>query len=216
MKKMIIATITSLALTACVTNPQTGATQMSNSAIGAAVGAAAGAGIGALAGGKNKGKAALIGAAAGTALGAGLGYYMDSQEQELKTSLQGTDVQVQRQGQDLTVVMPGNVTFATASADISAAAYPALTSVATVLTKSPDTTITVSGYTDSVGSADTNMQLSKKRADSVASYLASKGVAMQRIQSVGFGSSNPIASNDNEQGRSQNRRVEIKIQPVQK
>jgi outer membrane protein OmpA-like peptidoglycan-associated protein len=215
MKKIIIASFTSLALTACATNPQTGATQMSNSAIGAAVGAAAGAGIGALAGGKNKGKAALIGAAAGTVLGAGVGYYMDAQEQALKESLQGTDVQVQRQGEDLNVVMPGNVTFATASSDVSPAAYPALTSVAAVLTKSPNTTITVAGYTDSVGSADANLALSKKRADSVASYLVSKGVAAQRIQSVGFGNSNPVASNDNEQGRSQNRRVEIKIHPVQ-
>jgi outer membrane protein OmpA-like peptidoglycan-associated protein len=124
-------------------------------------------------------------------------------------------VQVQRQGEDLNVVMPGNVTFATASSDVSPAAYPALTSVAAVLTKSPNTTITVAGYTDSVGSADANLALSKKRADSVASYLVSKGVAAQRIQSVGFGNSNPVASNDNEQGRSQNRRVEIKIHPVQ-
>jgi outer membrane protein OmpA-like peptidoglycan-associated protein len=141
---------------------------------------------------------------------------MDSQEQELKTSLQGTDVQVQRQGQDLTVVMPGNVTFATNSSTINPNAYASLDSVAGVLVKSPDTTITVSGYTDSVGKADANLQLSKKRAESVANYLVNKGVNSQRIQAVGFGAQYPIASNDNEQGRSQNRRVEIKIHPVQK
>jgi outer membrane protein OmpA-like peptidoglycan-associated protein len=216
MKKIIIATITSVALTACATNPQTGAPQMSNSAIGAAIGGLAGAGVGALAGGKHKGKAALIGAAAGTALGAGIGYYMDSQEQALKSSLQGTDVQVQRQGDDLNVIMPGNIAFATGSSTITPSFYSALDSVASVLVKSPDTTITVSGHTDSVGKPDANLQLSKSRADSVARYLVSKGVNSQRIETVGFGDRYPIASNDNEQGRSQNRRVEIKIHPVQK
>jgi outer membrane protein OmpA-like peptidoglycan-associated protein len=215
MKKIIVATVTSLALTACATNPQTGAPQISNSAIGATVGALAGAGIGALAGGKHKGKAALIGAAAGTALGAGIGYYMDSQEQALKDSLQGTSVQVQRQGDDLNVVMPSNISFATGSATITPSFYPALDSVAAVLTKSPNTTITVSGFTDSVGKADANQILSKNRANSVAQYLINKGVSAQRIQAVGFGSGSPIASNDTEQGRSQNRRVEIKIHPVQ-
>jgi outer membrane protein OmpA-like peptidoglycan-associated protein len=221
MKKIIIASITSLALTSCATQQGTSAStgsifsQVPNSVIGAGVGAAAGAGIGALVGGKNKGKAALIGAAAGTALGAGIGYYMDSQEQELKKTFQGTPVQVQRQGDDLNIVMPGNVTFATNSSTINSNAYASLDSVASVLIKSPETTITVTGHTDSVGSADANMLLSKNRAESVARYLVNKGVNPQRIQSVGYGAQYPIASNDNEQGRSQNRRVEIKIHPKQ-
>lgn len=215
MKKIIVVGVVSVALTACVTNPKTGESQVSKAAIGAGIGAATGAGIGALAGGKDKGKAALIGAAAGTALGAGIGYYMDSQEQELQTSLQGTDVQVQRQGEDINLVMPGNVAFATGSANISANFHPALDSVAAVLNKSPETTITISGYTDSKGNPESNLQLSKNRANSVARYLENKGVSSQRIQAVGFGDRNPIASNDNEDGRAKNRRVEIKIHPKQ-
>lgn len=217
MKKIITVCVASLFLNACANTGGTGTTmsQIPNSAIGAGIGAAAGAGIGALVGGKDKGKAALIGAAAGTALGAGIGYYMDSQEQELKTSLQGTNVQVQRQGDDLNVVLPGNIAFATNSSNITSSFYPSLDSVANVLIKSPDTTITISGHTDSVGKADANLQLSKNRADSVARYLINKGVSQQRIQTVGFGAQYPIASNDNEQGRSQNRRVEIKIHPKQ-
>lgn len=211
MKKIITACVVSLALTACTTNPKTGESTMSKTAIGAGIGAATGAGIGALAGGKNKGKAALIGAAAGTALGAGIGYYMDSQEQELQTSLQGTDVQVQRQGEDINLVMPGNVAFASGSANISSSFYKALDSVAAVLNKSPETTITISGHTDSKGNPDANQQLSKNRADSVARYLVNKGISAQRIQTTGFGDRNPVASNDNEDGRSKNRRVEIKI-----
>lgn len=215
MKKIIIASVVSLALTACTTNPKTGESQVSKAAIGAGIGAATGAGIGALAGGKNKGKAALIGAAAGTALGAGIGYYMDTQEQELQSNLQGTEVQVQRQGEDLNLVMPGNVAFTTGSANINSSFTSTLDSVASVLVKNPETTLTVSGYTDSKGNSAANQTLSKNRADSVARYLVSKGVSQNRIQSVGFGDSNPIASNDNEQGRSKNRRVEIKIHPKQ-
>lgn len=213
MKKIIIASVVSIALTACTTNPTTGESQISKTAIGAGIGAAAGAGIGALAGGKHKGKAALIGAAAGTALGAGIGYYMDKQAEELQTNLQGTEVKVQRQGEDLNLVMPGNVAFATGSATINSSFYSTLDSVASVLVKNPDTTLTISGYTDSVGKASSNLQLSKNRADSVARYLINKGVNQARIESVGYGDQNPIASNDTEQGRAQNRRVEIKIHP---
>lgn len=208
MKKMITVCVVSLALTACA-----GQSKITNTAIGtgvgAATGAAVGAGIGALTG--NAGKGAWIGAAAGAALGTGVGYYMANQEEELKAGLQGTEVQVQRQGEDINVVMPGNVAFATGSANISSSFYPALDSVANVLTKSPETTITISGHTDSVGNANSNQQLSKNRADSVGRYLVSKGVNPQRIQTVGYGDRNPIASNGNEAGRSKNRRVEIKI-----
>mgnify|MGYP000300031259 CR=1 FL=1 len=130
MKKMITVCVVSLALTACA-----GQSKITNTAIGtgvgAATGAAVGAGIGALTG--NAGKGAWIGAAAGAALGTGVGYYMANQEEELKAGLQGTEVQVQRQGEDINVVMPGNVAFATGSANISSSFYPALDSVANVL-----------------------------------------------------------------------------------
>ncbi len=208
MKKIITACVVSLALTGCA-----GQSKGTNTAIGTGVGAVAGtaigAGIGAIAG--DAGKGAWIGAAAGAVLGTGVGYYLANQEEELKAGLQGTDVQVQRQGDDLNVVMPGNVAFASGSANISSSFYPALNSVANVLAKSPDTSITISGHTDSKGNPNANLQLSKNRADSVARYLVSKGVGSQRIQTVGYGDAYPVASNDNEAGRSKNRRVEIKI-----
>lgn len=210
MKKIIIVSVVSLALTACA-----GQSKLANTAIGtgvgAASGAAVGAGIGALAGNAKKG--AWIGAAAGAVVGTGVGYYLGSQEEELQKSLQGTEVKVERQGQDLNLVMPGNVAFATGSATINSSFYSTLDSVASVLVKNPETTLTISGHTDSVGKASSNLQLSKNRADSVARYLINKGVNQARIESVGYGDQNPIASNDNEQGRSQNRRVEIKIHP---
>lgn len=208
MKKIIIASVVSLALTGCA-----GQSKVTNTAIGTGVGAASGAaigaGIGAIAG--DAGKGAWIGAAAGAVIGTGAGYYLANQEEELKTGLQGTDVEVQRQGEDLNVIIPGNIGFATNSATLNRSAYASLNSVAAVLVKSPNSSITVSGHTDSVGNATANQQLSKKRADSVARYLINQGVAAQRIQTVGFGGQYPVASNDNEQGRAQNRRVEIKI-----
>lgn len=186
---------------------------MTNTAIGtgvgAATGAAVGAGIGALAG--DAGKGAWIGAAAGAALGTGVGYYLGAQEEELQKGLQGTEVKVERQGQDLNVVMPGNVAFATGSSTITPSFYSTLDSVANVLVKYPESTITISGHTDSVGNAASNQTLSQQRAESVKRYLVNKGVSVQRIQSVGYGDRNPIASNDTEDGRSKNRRVEIKI-----
>lgn len=212
MKKIIIVSVVSLGLTACA-----GQSQMANTAIGtgvgAATGAAVGAGIGAIAG--DAGKGAWIGAAAGAAIGTGVGYYLGAQEEELQKSLQGTDVQIQRQGEDLNVVVPGNVAFATGSANINSSFYSTLDSVADVLVRNPNSTLTISGHTDSVGNANSNQTLSKNRADSVARYLVSKGVSSSRIQTVGYGDRNPIASNDNEQGRSQNRRVEIRIHSTQ-
>jgi outer membrane protein OmpA-like peptidoglycan-associated protein len=208
MKKIIIVSVVSLALAACA-----GQSKMTNTAIGtgvgAATGAAVGAGIGAIAG--DAGKGAWIGAAAGAALGTGVGYYLGSQEEELQKGLQGTDVKVERQGEDLNVVMPGNVAFATGSANITPSFYSTLDAVANVLVKYPESTITISGHTDSVGNAAANQELSQRRAESVKQYLMNKGVAAQRMQAVGFGDRNPIASNDNEAGRSKNRRVEIKI-----
>lgn len=208
MKKIITVCVVSLALTACAGQSKYANTAM-GTGVGAASGAAIGAGIGAIAG--DAGKGAWIGAAAGAVLGTGVGYYLGSQEEELRAGLQGTEVQVQRQGNDLNLVMPGNVAFASGSANLSSSFYPALDSVANVLAKSPDTTITISGHTDSKGNSSSNQQLSQNRADSVARYLVNKGVNSQRIQTVGFGDRNPIASNDNEDGRSKNRRVEIKI-----
>lgn len=210
MKKMTGICLAAALLTGCAIDPYTGEQKVSNTAWGAGVGAAGGAAIGALAGG---GKGALIGAAAGTAVGAGTGYYFDRQESQLRARLEGTGVRVQRQGDNLNLIMPGNITFMTNSAEINSGFYPVLDSVSTVLKEFSDTSIDISGYTDSTGSFEHNQKLSEARANSVASYLVRSGVGHGRIQARGFGERYPIASNDNEMGRAQNRRVEISIRP---
>ena len=109
--------------------------------------------------------------------------------------------------------MPGNITFKTDSSDINSSFYPVLNSVAKVLKKYDNSTVMVSGHTDSTGSAEYNLNLSRQRAQSVASYLQGQGVAASRFEVLGMGSSNPIASNASATGRAQNRRTEIKIIP---
>lgn len=209
--KKITGVILFAALTSgCATDPYTGEEKVANSGWGAGIGAASGAAIGAIAGG---GKGALIGAGAGAAVGAGVGHYMDRQESQLRSRLEGTGVRVQRQGDDLKLIMPGNITFATDSASINTNFYSILDSVGIVLAEFNDTSINISGYTDSTGSDTYNQTLSENRANSVASYIVRTGVQHGRIQSRGFGERYPIAANDNEMGRSQNRRVEISIRP---
>lgn len=210
MKKITGVFLATALITGCAIDPYTGEEKVANTGWGAAIGAGVGAGIGALAGG---GKGALIGAGAGAAVGAGAGYYMDRQEAQLRAHLEGTGVRVQRDGDNLKLIMPGNITFATASANINGNFYPILDSVGIVLNEFNDTSINISGYTDSTGSSSYNQQLSEQRANSVASYIVRTGVQHGRIQARGFGERYPIASNDNTMGRSQNRRVEISIRP---
>lgn len=210
MKKITGVILATALTTGCAIDPYTGEEKVANTGWGTAVGAGVGAGIGALAGG---GEGALIGAGAGAALGAGVGYYMDRQEAQLRARLEGTGVRVQRQGDNLKLIMPGNITFATDSANINGNFYPILDSVGIILKEFNDTSINISGYTDSTGSDMYNQQLSEQRANSVASYIVRTGVAHGRIQARGFGERYPIASNDSEMGRAQNRRVEISIRP---
>lgn len=211
MKKIAFILFTTILVTGCSIDPYTGEQKVSNTGWGAGAGTAVGAASGALIGGDAKG--ALIGAAAGAALGGGIGYYMDRQEAKLRARLEGTGVRIQRQGDNLKLIMPGNVTFATDSSDISPNFYPVLDSVATVLNEFDDTSMNISGYTDSTGSDMYNQQLSERRANSVASYLVRSKVLHGRIQARGFGERYPVASNDSAMGRSQNRRVEISIRP---
>ena len=210
MKKMTVLVLAAALSTGCAIDPYTGEEKVAKSGWGAGIGAASGAAIGALAGG---GKGALIGAGAGAALGAGVGYYMDRQEAQLRQRLEGTGVRVQRQGDNLNLIMPGNITFATDSANINSSFYSILDSVGIVLAEFNDTSIDISGYTDSTGSDMYNQQLSERRANSVASYIVRTGVAHGRIQSRGFGKRYPVAPNDTAMGRAQNRRVEISIRP---
>jgi outer membrane protein OmpA-like peptidoglycan-associated protein len=193
-------------------NPFTGEKQVSNTAKGAGIGAAGGAVAGVLIGDNRK--ATLIGAGIGALAGAGVGYYMDQQEAKLREQLQGTGVSVTRVGDQVVLNMPGNVTFATNSADVSAGFYPVLNSVALVVKKYSKTYVDVIGNTDSTGSADYNQRLSERRALSVSRYLESQGVQPVRLATRGLGESTPIASNDTPDGRSLNRRVEIVLTPL--
>jgi outer membrane protein OmpA-like peptidoglycan-associated protein len=203
----------SLLLGACqTTNPYTGQQQVNNTTKGAGIGAAAGAVIGALAGGSRK--SALIGAGIGAIAGGGVGAYMDNEEAKLRQQLQGTGVSVTRNGDNLILNMPGNVTFATNQSDIQASFYPVLNSVALVLKEYEKTMIDVVGHTDSTGALQYNMQLSQARAASVGQYLQSQGVQTVRIATQGVGPQYPVASNDTTEGRAQNRRVELILRPL--
>ncbi len=208
--KKLVSVCAVLALTACTTvNPYTGQSQISKSTWGTAIGTTAGA----LIGSRNSSEGALVGALAGAAVGGGVGYYLDVQAAELRQELASTGVQVVESDDSIRLIMPGNITFRTDSADINSSFYPVLNSVAKVLNKYSNSTVMVSGHTDSTGSAEYNLALSKSRAQSVAAYLQGQGVKSSRFEVLGMGSSNPIASNADAAGRAQNRRVEIKIIP---
>jgi outer membrane protein OmpA-like peptidoglycan-associated protein len=205
-----------LAIGACSTiNPYTQEQQTSKAAKGAAIGAAAGAVVGLLTKG-DKLQNALIGAGVGGLAGGGVGYYMDVQEAKLRQKLQGTGVSVTRIGDNITLNLPSGITFASDSADLNAQFFNVLDGVNLVLKEYDKTVIEVAGHTDSTGTDQYNQALSERRAQSVASYLASHGVKSQRLITIGAGESRPLASNDTDQGRSANRRVELTIVPVTK
>ena len=199
----------------CTTNPYTGESQASKAGIYGGVGAVTGAVIGAAtASKKDRKKGALIGAAVGGAAGGGYGYYVDTQEAKLRQTLLGTGVQVQRNGDELTLIMPGNITFASNSADIASGFYPTLNSLVQVFKEFNKNGVDIVGHTDSTGSLALNQSLSSRRAQSVASYLIGNGVASSRISTYGAGPNQPVASNANEAGRAANRRVEITLRPL--
>ena len=214
--KYLLALFFSVGLIGCTTtDPYTGEQKTSKTAKGAGIGALAGAVLGAATGdnAKDRRERALKGAAIGGVVGGGVGNYMDRQEAKLRQELQGTGVQVRREGNNLYLVMPGNITFATNSADIRSDFFDVLNSVAKVLAEFNQTSIRVTGHTDSTGSDSINQPLSQRRADSVAMYLRSQKVSSSRIQSYGYGSRYPVASNDTPIGREQNRRVELELVP---
>lgn len=218
MKRLIILGVAAaFGLGACTQDPYTGEQTTSNTAIGAGIGAVAGALGGYLIGkgsSDDRRERALIGAGVGALAGGAVGYYMDQQEAALREKLRASGVSVTRVGDNIILNMPGNVTFATDSSDINSRFYEVLNSVALVLEEYDRTLVDVYGHTDSTGSAQYNMQLSQRRAQSVAQYLTSQGVNGQRFYVQGMGENQPIATNDTEAGRAQNRRVEIKISPL--
>ena len=204
----LAAACAAMLLSGCVTNPTTGQQQISKTALYGLGGAAACGVVGALTHGS---KGARNSALACGAVGAGVGGYMDYQESKLRQSLQGTDVAVSREGNQIKLTMPNAVTFATNSATLSSVAMDSLNRAAETLVQYPETTITIAGHTDSTGRDAINEPLSNQRASSVANYLVQRGVSGSRVSTIGYGSRQPIASNSTESGRAQNRRVEVEI-----
>ena len=207
MRKLALAIIVpSVLLAGCAStenNTQTGA------AIGAVVGALVGKGTG-----DNHKSRYVWGAALGALAGSAVGSYMDKQEQAFREELADSGVEVYREGDNIRLAIPGNITFATGQANIVSGFYPVLDDVAKVLNKYPKTRLSIEGHTDSIGASDYNQQLSENRANSVADYLVGATVAQQRLQTSGYGETKPVASNTHEQGRRENRRVELQIIPL--
>jgi outer membrane protein OmpA-like peptidoglycan-associated protein len=211
--KILACLVAAALLAACTTDPYTGERRVSRTAIGAGVGALAGAGVGVLIG-NHRGRNAAIGAGIGALSGGAVGLYMDRQAAKLREELAGTGVSVTKVGDNIVLNMPGNVTFATDRGEVQGDFYPVLNSVAKVLKEYEKTLIHVTGHTDSTGGHQYNMDLSQRRADSVSSYLAAQGVQNVRLQARGFGPDRPVAGNDSPEGRQQNRRVEITLEPL--
>jgi len=205
--------IAAILLAACTTDPYTGERQASRTAIGTGIGAGVGAAAGAIFG---DGKGAAIGAGAGALTGAAVGAYMDAQESKLREQLRGSGVSVTRDGDNIILNMPGNITFDTNSSRLKPEFTDTLDSVALVLEEFPKTMIDIVGHTDATGSEDYNLRLSEDRAAAVRTYLAAKGVSSERMVARGLGESMPIATNDTEAGRAQNRRVELALVPIKR
>ncbi len=193
-------------------DPYTGEEKVSKTAKGAGIGAIGGLVTSIIIGGDRK--RLLLGAGIGALAGGLVGNYMDREDAKLRAQLRGTGVSVTRAGDRIVLNMPGNVTFASNSSDISSDFYAVLDSVALVLNEFDKTYVDVIGHTDSTGGAELNQRLSDQRAASVAQYLKSQKVLSERILARGVGPSSPIASNDTPEGRALNRRVEIILTPV--
>ena len=204
-------------LTGCYTyDPYTGDKKVSDTTKGAGIGAAAGVVVGLLTGGDAAAhrKNALIAAGVGALAGGAIGNYMDRQQAQLRHDLAGTGVSVTRMGDNITLNMPGNITFKTGSSELDPSFYKVLNSVNLVVKKYDKTVVEVAGHTDNTGAAEYNQQLSERRANSVAQYLESQGLASSRVVTVGAGETRPVADNATPEGRQANRRVELTLTPL--
>jgi len=204
-------------LSACTTlDPYTREEETSKAQRQAIIGAAAGAAVGLITGDSSmeRKQRALIGAGLGALAGAGVGNYMDRQEAKLRAELERTGVSVTRIGDNITLNMPGNITFATNSADLNAGFFDVLNSVSLVVNEFNQTVIEVAGHTDNTGSDAYNQQLSERRANAVAAYLRTRDVLADRMITVGMGEGRPVTTNDTDAGRQLNRRVELTLVPL--
>jgi outer membrane protein OmpA-like peptidoglycan-associated protein len=202
-----------LATAACTTNPETGERQITRGGKGALAGAAGASLIGGALGGST---GALVGAGVGSILGGAVGGYMDRQERELRAATANTGIEVQRQGDEIKLTFPDNITFDTGSAMVRPDLRSELQELAGILNSYPSTLVGVFGHTDNTGSAELNQRLSEDRARSVAQTLEGFGVNSARLSTRGYGYNQPVASNDTAEGRAKNRRVEMRLIPVSK
>jgi len=203
-----------LALGGCVTDPETGNRTISKAAIGGIGGAVGGYLLGDLIGGRSDRTEKILGAGIGAVAGAGVGAYMDRQERELRERTAGTGIDVDRQGDQLVLNMPGDVTFAYDSATVQPQFQTTLDQVAATLRDYPSTYIDIYGHTDSRGSEVYNQGLSERRASAVQSYIVSRGVQFERTATRGYGETALKCPETSEEGYRCNRRVEIRIAPV--
>jgi len=220
MKILTIPLIACLTLTACTTfDPYTGEEKVTNTAKGAGIGAGIAA-VAAYLANKNeddigkRNRRILKAATGGAAIGGGIGYYMDTQEAELRKQLRGSGVSVEREGNNINLIMPGNITFSSGNATLEQNFLSVLDSVVLVLNEFNKTLVVVAGHTDSSGSNELNQRLSERRAQSVSTYLTAAGVLNDRVEVIGFGEEQPVASNKTEEGKELNRRVEITLLPI--
>ncbi len=216
--KLLVTGISVIALLgACTTtDPYSSAPRRNNTGTGVIAGALGGAVLGYLTNTSNSEegrKNALIGAGIGALGGAAVGAYMDRQQRELEAELSGSGVGVARQGDNLVLRMPSDVTFASNQSSINTGFYATLDDVAAVLNRYDQSVVDIIGHADSDGADDYNLNLSRQRASSVAQYLVSRNVLADRLYVDGRGESQPVASNATAEGKAQNRRVEIMIRP---
>ncbi len=214
---LLISTALAVALAGCTTlDPYTGEEQRARATTGTVIGAVSGAILGAATADdrRDRKKRALIGAGIGGLAGGAVGGYMDRNEARLREQLEGTGVSVTRDGDDIILNMPGDITFDFDSDALRSDFTGVLNSVALVIEEFDKTVIEIAGHTDSVGAASYNQRLSERRAQSVARELMSNNVSENRMLVVGYGEDAPIASNDTDAGRQQNRRVELTLVPI--
>ena len=215
MIRLMLVVLVSVIVGCASTDPYTGQQKTSNTAKGTGVGAVVGAVVGAAtASSKDRKKGALTGAVAGGAIGGGVGFYMDRQEAVLRERLQSSGVQVAREGDNIRLIMPGNITFDSGQSEIRNSFYETLNSVAIILVEFDKTAIRIAGHTDSTGDAQMNQRLSEDRANSVRQYLVTQNIPAGRIQTNGYGFRYPVATNATAEGRQANRRVELELVPL--